>query len=131
MNFSLLGDSIAKDSGDPFHALDPDATVADRGAYYLFDSDHYPFLIENMIVINEVLANSGAGQVDWIEIHNRSNEMTDISGWFLSDDGGDLTKFCISGARNAEQISLKKVFKNRGCGLHSYSMKQDLQCRKP
>ncbi|MDB4759568.1 lamin tail domain-containing protein, partial [Akkermansiaceae bacterium] len=32
---------------------------------------------------------------DWIEIHNRSNEMTDISGWFLSDDGGDLTKFCI------------------------------------
>ena len=95
LNFSLLGDSIAKDSGDPFHALDPDATVADRGAYYLFDSDHYPFLGENIIVINEVLANSGAGQVDWIEIHNRSNEMTDISGWFLSDDGGDLTKFCI------------------------------------
>lgn len=95
LNFSLRGDSIAKDSGDPFHTLDPDATIADRGAYYLFDSDHYPFLIENMIVINEVLANSGSGQVDWIEIHNRSNEMTDISGWFLSDDGGDLTKFCI------------------------------------
>ena len=95
LNFSLQDDSIAKDTGDPLHALDPDATVADRGAYYLFDPEHYPFLIGNAIVVNEVLANSGADAADWIEIHNRSIEMVDISGWFLSDDGGTLTKFRI------------------------------------
>jgi len=95
LNFSLSNDSLARDSGDPFHALDPDATQADRGAFYLFDPAHYPFLTNNSVVINEVLANSGSNAEDWLEIHNRSAEMIDISGWFLSDDGGNLAKYRI------------------------------------
>jgi hypothetical protein len=95
LDFSLREDSLARDSGDPAHLPDPDATQADRGAYYFFDPTHYPFLNGNTVVINEVLANSGANEADWMELHNRSEEIVDVSGWYLSDDGGFLAKYRI------------------------------------
>jgi len=94
LDFSLSQSSPAKDSGDPGHQTDPDGSRADRGALYVYDPDDYPFLINNTVVINEVLANSG-DEPDWIELHNRSDEPVDISGWLLSDDGSDLSKYQI------------------------------------
>ncbi|MDC0325078.1 lamin tail domain-containing protein, partial [Akkermansiaceae bacterium] len=94
LNFQLLLESPAKDSGDPAHALDPDATRADRGALYTYSSDDYPFETGKTVVINEILANSGP-EPDWIELHNRSSSPVSIGGWFLSDDGSDLTKYRI------------------------------------
>ena len=32
---------------------------------------------------------------DWIELHNRTRSPMDISGWFLSDDGSNPTKYRI------------------------------------
>jgi hypothetical protein len=47
------------------------------------------------IVVNELLANSPKGKPDWIELYNSTDGSVDISGWFLSDDGNDLTKYEI------------------------------------
>jgi len=96
LDFSLVMDSPAKDSGDPLSALDPDGSRADRGARYVYDPDDYPFRLDNTVVINEVLANSGLDEFDWVELHNRSDEDVDLSGWFLSDDGSRLDKYRIA-----------------------------------
>ncbi len=48
------------------------------------------------LVINEILAHSDGVEGDWIEIRNTTGTPVDISGWFLSDDGDDLTKFHIA-----------------------------------
>ena len=92
LDFSLQEVSPAIDSGDPNHELDPDGTRADVGAFYLFNFEDYPFPLSDTVVVNEILANSGAA-ADWIELHNRSQNTIDIGGWFLSDDGSDLEKY--------------------------------------
>lgn len=94
LDFSLTTSSPAIDSGDPSHSNDPDGSTVDMGADYTFDRLDYPFDDLNTIVINEVLANSGDDD-DWIELHNRTNTDIDIGGWFLSDDGSNLTKYRI------------------------------------
>ncbi len=94
LNFQLQPTSPAIDSGDPSHPLDPDLTVVDRGAAYLYQASDYPFTIGQTVVINEILANSGAAP-DWIELHNRTQGPLDISGWFLSDDATNLSKYRI------------------------------------
>lgn len=94
LNFQLQPGSPAINSGDPNHALDPDNTVADRGAMYVYHPGDYPYTIGETVVINEVLANSGT-EPDWIELHNRTRAAVDIGGWFLSDDGMDPAKYRI------------------------------------
>ncbi|MFT6179482.1 MAG: hypothetical protein ACJAQT_003612 [Akkermansiaceae bacterium] len=94
LDFSLSSSSPAIDSGDPAHSNDPDGSIIDMGADYTFDPLDYPFDDLNTIVINEILANSG-NDGDWIELHNRTNADINIGGWFLSDDGSNLTKYRI------------------------------------
>ena len=48
------------------------------------------------IVINEVLANSDASQVDSIELYNPTGQPIDIGGWYLSDSKNALTDFQIA-----------------------------------
>jgi hypothetical protein len=48
------------------------------------------------VVINEVLAHAHADAPDWIELYNTTAEAINIGGWFLSDDGNDLTKYQIA-----------------------------------
>ncbi len=93
-NYQLRSTSPAINSGDPAHALDPDSTRVDIGAQYIYSSADYPFTIGETVVINEVLANSGAA-TDWIELHNRTGASVDVGGWFLSDSGLDLQKYRI------------------------------------
>lgn len=47
------------------------------------------------VVINEVLANSDAGQLDTIELFNPTSAAINVGGWYLSDDGNDLFQFQI------------------------------------
>ncbi|MBT3198999.1 MAG: hypothetical protein HN350_03695 [Phycisphaerales bacterium] len=47
------------------------------------------------IIINEVLAHSDSPHVDTIELYNTSDSPVDVSGWFLSDSGLDLTAYKI------------------------------------
>ncbi len=48
------------------------------------------------VVINEVLAHAHAEASDWIELYNTTAAAINIGGWFLSDDGNDLTKYQIA-----------------------------------
>ena len=48
------------------------------------------------VVINEILAYPGAGQSDWIELHNTTDGSIDVGGWFVSDDGADLQRYEIA-----------------------------------
>lgn len=48
------------------------------------------------IVINEVLAHSHTGEHGWIELYNPTGDSADIGGWYLSDDGDNLTKYEIA-----------------------------------
>jgi hypothetical protein len=92
LDFELKPSSPAINAGRGGHAPDPDGTRADIGALYVYSPDHYPFVIGDTVVIEEVFANSGA-QPDWIELHNRSGGPIDIGGWFLSDSGSNLAKY--------------------------------------
>ena len=47
------------------------------------------------VVINEILSNPSGG-CDWIELYNTTDHSINIGGWFLSDDGNDLTKYRIA-----------------------------------
>lgn len=95
-DFSLTEASPAINAGDPESNLDPDGSRADIGAGYVYNPDDYPFVVPNVIVINEVLSHSAEGSPDWIELHNTSGEPFDISGWFLSDSKSDLRKYRIN-----------------------------------
>ncbi|MGJ8643033.1 MAG: lamin tail domain-containing protein [Luteolibacter sp.] len=95
LNFQLQINSPAINAGDPAHSLDPDNTRADIGALYTYSVLDYPYSLENSVVIQEVMANSGSTQPDWIELYNRSSAAVDISGWFLSDSASDLQKYRI------------------------------------
>jgi hypothetical protein len=94
-NFQLGEGSPAVDAGDPAHAPDPDGSRADIGALYSYSAADYPFVIGNTVVINELLADSGSGAPDWIEIQNRTASAIDIGGWFLSDSAVDPSKYRI------------------------------------
>ncbi len=50
------------------------------------------------VVINEVMADPAASQPqgDWIELHNATDQAILVSGWFVSDDADDLTKYVIA-----------------------------------
>ena len=54
-------------------------------------SDSEPFAPD--VVVNEILTNSDAPQVDQVELLNVSNQPVDISGWFLTDNPNSLAKF--------------------------------------
>lgn len=48
------------------------------------------------VCINEFSTTGLADGVDdWVEIYNRGTQPVDISGYFLSDDAEDLTKWCF------------------------------------
>lgn len=95
LNYQLKPSSPAINAGRSGHALDPDGTRADIGALYQYSAAHYPFVIGESVVIEEVFANSGSAP-DWIELHNRTSAPIAIGGWFLSDSAADLAKYRIA-----------------------------------
>ena len=118
LNFELQAISPAINSGDPAHLPDPDGSRADMGARYTYSPDDYPFITTGSVVINEVLANSG-DLTDWIELHNRTNEDIDISGWFLSDDGSELKKYRLPGGTVIAANSFLTFYEDSNFGATS------------
>lgn len=96
LNFQLQAASPAINAGNPTHGTDPDGSRADIGALYQYSAGDYPFTIGETVVIEEILANSGSGAPDWIELHNRTGAAINIGGWFLSDSTSDLRKYQIA-----------------------------------
>ncbi|MCW5554117.1 MAG: lamin tail domain-containing protein [Verrucomicrobiae bacterium] len=95
-DFSLTANSPARDTGDPTHALDLDGTRTDMGAYYTYRTNDYPYLVPNLVVVNEVMAHSHDAAPDWIELFNNSSQDLDIGGWYLSDSANTLLKYRIA-----------------------------------
>jgi hypothetical protein len=48
-----------------------------------------------MVVINELLASPAAGGSDFVELHNRTDQPVDISGWYLTDSSNDILAFAV------------------------------------
>ncbi|WP_425396206.1 lamin tail domain-containing protein [Aeoliella sp.] len=47
------------------------------------------------VVINEVLSHATTPELDAIELYNTTDQAIDVSGWYLSDAGGNLLKYPI------------------------------------
>ena len=65
---------------------------------YLFSATAAHAAIE----ISEFLASNNSSIVDedgehedWIELHNNGTSAVDLSGWYLTDDAGDLTQWAV------------------------------------
>lgn len=95
---------IASDGAGPsLQLVDPSATPADqlnkpyrwRASWEFIGNPGTAGVLPSGIVINEVLANTDAGLVDSIELHNPTGQAIDIGGWYLSDSKSSLTKFRI------------------------------------
>jgi hypothetical protein len=57
-----------------------------------------PGLNNNSVVINEVMANgAGTSGGNWIELKNQTNQAIYLTGWYLSDDAANRTKWQIPG----------------------------------
>ncbi len=80
-------------------SADPDGksawrpSAASGGSPGTGDSGQVPEL--GSVVINELMANPSDGS-DWIELYNSTGQVIDLSGWFLSDDANDLTRYRIA-----------------------------------
>ena len=68
-----------------------------RAAY-----EFYTLTVSGDLVINEFMASNGTTVMDadssyddWIELYNNSDEDISLSGYFLSDDGDDLSQWAI------------------------------------
>ncbi|HLP75319.1 MAG TPA: lamin tail domain-containing protein, partial [Candidatus Paceibacterota bacterium] len=95
-DFSLTAGSPAINAGDPAHPLDADGTRADMGAYYAYDPADYPYLVPNLVVVNEVMAHSHDALPDWIELYNNSSKDVNLGGWWLSDNPAVPMKYRIA-----------------------------------
>jgi uncharacterized repeat protein (TIGR02543 family) len=95
-DFSLTAGSPALNSGDPAQPPDPDGTRVDMGACYAYSTNDYPFVVPNLVVVNEVMAHSHDAAPDWIELHNNSAQDLNLGGWWLSDDPATPMKFRIA-----------------------------------
>ena len=60
-----------------------------------------PFFLQGQLFINEFMTSNSSGITDadfndtgdWIELYNNSNTTIDLSGYYLSDNLGDTTKW--------------------------------------
>ncbi|MCB0712008.1 MAG: lamin tail domain-containing protein [Ignavibacteriae bacterium] len=86
-------------SGGGAYARVPDGTgpyVVQRPTYSLNNETRLP----SQVVINELVASNTNGSTDqggefddWIELYNNSSNAIDLSGWHLSDDAAQPTKW--------------------------------------
>ena len=85
-NLELLPNSPCINSGDPASPLDPDGTLADMGAYYIYNTPD-----EVSIIINEINYNSPIeyDSEDWVEFYNKGETTVDMSGWVFKDQNND------------------------------------------
>lgn len=54
-----------------------------------------PIISEFMARNTETLADQDGAFSDWFELYNPTGEAVDLTGWFVTDDAGDLTKWAI------------------------------------
>ncbi len=95
----------ADGDGATLQLLSPDTTPSDQyGKYYSWEasveyggSPGRAGAVRPGVLISEILAHTDppVAQTDSIELYNTTDAPIDISGWFLSDAAGNLTKYQI------------------------------------
>ncbi len=80
-NFELSPGSSCIDAGDPISSNDPDGSPADMGAYYTHTGAFALTLQVNEFNYHPPF-NYPTG--DWVELHNRSSQAIDLSGWRMT-----------------------------------------------
>jgi hypothetical protein len=78
------------------------------------------------VVINELLASSQGGDPNWIELHNTTDQSISISGWFLSDDANNLTKYQMAPGTSLAADGYIVFYENR-----HFANPGDPGCREP
>ena len=58
------------------------------------------FMADNASTLDDFQGDSS----DWLEVYNPTGQTVDLTGWYLTDDAADLTKW-YSGGRAAHQFS--------------------------
>jgi hypothetical protein len=81
-------------SGGNYNSSEGTQWRASANLYGSPRADDPPVFFPN-IVINEILTNSGVGQVDTIELYNPGPGSVNVSDWWLTDDPGIPKKFRI------------------------------------
>ncbi len=91
-NFQIANNSPCIDAGDPASAKDPDGSVTDIGAQYIFDGRDFPehiapSVVFPQVIINEIMYNSHSDfkSGDWIELYNPSATALAVGGWRITD----------------------------------------------
>ena len=69
------------------------------------------------ILFNEILVNAASAGGEWIELRNTTDELIDISGWFLSDDGVDAQKFTLTTGSEIPANGFLVLTESSGFGL--------------
>jgi hypothetical protein len=88
---------------------------------FLLLSTVFPSLVEADIVINELMARNrgahtnGAGddRADWIELHNNGALPVDLTGWHLSDDTSNFSKWTFPTAKHPRGRLPRRVCRQR------------------
>ncbi len=93
----------------PSSAIDGTPGVDDQGS----------FVVDGAIVINEVLAHSDTISSDFIELHNTTDEVINIGGWFLSDSDSDLMKYEIPLGTSIDPNGYMVFYENTHFGILS------------
>ena len=103
-NLELDSSSPCVDSGNPNSNTDPDGSLPDMGAYYVYNSDDYPFEIPEILIgtfrINELLANNESNITDeegeyedWIELYFNISSTINLDGYSMTDDMNNPQKW--------------------------------------
>lgn len=90
----------ADGTGSSLELLSPSGSHADPANWrasidYGGSPDAFGTGLAPKVVINEVLTHTDPPLSDTIELHNPTASAINIGGWFLSDTGDQLKKFCI------------------------------------
>ena len=81
------------------------------------DGELLPPIISEFVAVNRLsLRNSRSESPDWIEIHNPRGESLDISGYSLSDDAMNLTKWSFPPQTIIEAHGFLVIFGSSGGG---------------
>jgi hypothetical protein len=69
------------------------------------------------LVINEVLAHSHGAESDWIELYNTTAASIDLSGWYISDNDSNLTKYKIADGTSIAPYGYKVFYEDPNFGI--------------
>ena len=98
------------------HGLGKPFSFVKRPSRNSFSFEHLESRLAMAVVINEFLAENNTGirdfageRHDWIELKNTGAATVDISGWYLTDDALNLTKWQVPATPESQSLAPGEV----------------------